>query len=322
MRATARPGWGRGALLVGALAVAAAFYLTGTNLAVSQTTALDARRVGDDPGLDPDAGVWDRAPAVETPMTAQAVAYPFGGGSVPVMDVRALHDGDTLFLRVEWEDDTLDDTTIRAEDFSDGVAVEFPAEGASSVPAVCMGQADAGVNIWQWRADRAGNLPQDAPELHPDAYVDLYPSTDDLYFPARNVGNPQAATDGPAVQNLVAQGFGTLEPAADQPVSGTGRWEDNRWSVVLARPFDAGADTQPTFTTSGEIDVAFAVWNGSEEDRNGQKSVSSFVRLSLADEALPPEPLDETYVLMGLVAVIVAVAVPTIWSTVRQRGTP
>lgn len=294
---------GRRIVVALAAGVAVGLYVLGVNPAVSQTQVLEARMVDDGPGLDPDASEWDRAPAIEVPMTAQAVAYPLGGGSVPLIDVRAIHDGDTLYLRLEWEDPTVDDSTVRAEEFSDAVAVELPSEAGSSVPAVCMGQADNGVNIWQWRADRGEGLPADVADLHPDGYVDQYQSTDDVFFPAREAGNPVADTEQP-VQNLVAQGPGSLAPAETQPVQGRGRWRDGRWSVVVARPFAAESGAEPSFALAQPVDVAFAVWNGSEGDRNGQKSVSSFVRLEASEEGLPDAPISSTAVAVVLAGVL------------------
>jgi Ethylbenzene dehydrogenase len=143
----------RRVVLAGAVLAALTLLVFDANPAVSQTDTLISLRLDDNPGLDPASGAWARATEIRVPLTAQTVTYPFGGGSVPVVAVRALHDADHLYLRVEWTDDTVDDATFRPQDFADAVAVEFPAAAGTSVLAVCMGQADGGVNIWQWRAD-------------------------------------------------------------------------------------------------------------------------------------------------------------------------
>ena len=318
-----RMGRGRALLLGVALVMAGGLYVTGVNPAVSQTAALQAHHVADGPGLDPGAGVWDRARAIDMPLTAQGNTYPLGGGSVSVMDVRALHDGETLFIRMQWDDPSVDDATVRAEDFADAVAVQFPADPSSSVPSVCMGQADQGVNIWQWRADTDAGVPQVAGDLHPDAYVDQYPSTDDLSYPAREVGNVVSGADGPVVTDLVAEGFGTLTEADDQSVLGQGAWDDNQWAVVVARPFASSDDNRPTFAAPGVVDTAFAVWNGAEGDRNGQKSVSSFVRLDISTEELPPAGFDQGNVLAVVVLLAGIVGVVAAWPVlVRRRNGP
>ncbi len=285
------------------LAVAAILQVLGANPAVSQSTSLIAMRIEQAPTLDPEDAAWKRAPAVEMALTAQSVSYPFGGGSVPAARVQAMHDNSTLFVRVSWNDTTEDNSTVAPEDFADAVAVEFPAVAATSTPSICMGQADSGVNIWQWRADSERPLPTTASELHPDGYVDEYPSTDDLYFPARAAGNPYAGARGP-VQDLVAVGFGTLGPAADQSVEGKGVRGRSSWSVVFARPFASPDASRPTFAVGTTTDMSVAAWDGAADDRNGKKSISAFLRLSVSGEVLPPAPIGRTTVLATLGGIV------------------
>jgi complex iron-sulfur molybdoenzyme family reductase subunit gamma len=190
---------------------------------------------------------------------------------------------------MEWSDHTVDDAVSRAQDFTDAVAVEFPAAAGTSVPAVCMGQADGGVNIWQWRAEAQAAGPrqaQDPEDVTGNGYVDLYQETGDLFFPAREAGNV-VATNAGAVEDLVAIGFGTIGPASSQTIQGRGDRHQGRWRVVVARPFPAPDADRPSFEVGTQTDVAFAIWDGSRGDRNGQKSVSQFVRLDLSDRRAP-----------------------------------
>ena len=99
----------------------------------------------------------------------------------------------------EISDATPNSGTMRTT-FTDAAAIQFPAEAGSEVPFICMGQADQAVNIWQWRGDQ--QLPPSAPV--DGGYVDLYPFEDDLYYTARQAGNPLSQTDRLPVQNLVA----------------------------------------------------------------------------------------------------------------------
>lgn len=280
----------RAVAVVLCLAVAALLQVLDANPAVSQSTSLTAMRTDRAPSLDPGDSVWKRAPAVEVPLSAQSVTYPFGGGSVAMVRAQAMHDDDTLFVRVSWDDSTADIRTSRVEDFADAVAVQFPAVASSSAPAICMGQADNGVNIWQWRADRQGELPGAVEDLNANGYVDLYPSTDDLFFTAREAGNVVAQDGKTPVEDLVAGGFGTLSPAADQSVLGQGHWGSGKWAVVFSRPFVSDDDGRPTFDVGSVTDVAVAAWDGDHDDRNGQKAVSQFLRLSITGEELPAMP--------------------------------
>ncbi len=251
------------------------------NPAVAQSRSVTAWKVAESPGLDPDSPIWDEITALTIPLTAQQVTAPVGGGTVPSVRVSAAHHDQTLYVNIEWTDTTLDDGSGAPEEFADAVAIQIPAEHGAAVPAVCMGQADGAVNIWQWRADRQHGLDQLGKGSD---FVDLYPNTDELFYPAQRAGNALATPGAEVVQNLVASGFGTLEPASLGVVAGQGRHLDSQWRAVFARPFPAQDDFQPTFKAGVEFDVAFAVWDGRRADRDGQKSVSSFVRLKVSDK--------------------------------------
>ncbi len=272
-------------LMIAALALvlggAAAMQLLDANPAVSQNQELIAREANSDPGLDPASSVWDGVAGIQLPVSAQPGAYAAGGGSIAAVTVQALHYKEQMFFRVEWDDSTEDAVTTRVQDFSDAVAVEIPARSATSVPSICMGQADQGVNIWQWRADSA-EAEHDPDKLYANAAVDFYPSRDNLWYPARAVGNPYAIPGAGPAQDLVAHAFGTIGPASSQDVKASGSYGDGKWAVVFSRGFDGATADQASFSAGDDTDIAFAVWNGSEGDRNGMKSVSQFATLSIS----------------------------------------
>jgi hypothetical protein len=159
-----------------------------------------------------------------------------------------------------------------------------------------MGQADQSVNIWHWRADNEAG-PAETPA---SGYVDQYPATDDLHYPARAAGNPYAQPHGGTVQNLVAGGFGTLTPIDAQQVRGHGTHDGERWTVVFARDYPAPGPFQPTFVDGQVIDVAFAAWDGALAQRDGIKSVTSFVQLELTGNAPPTSSLVPAAVVAAL----------------------
>ena len=154
-----RPRPGAAVLL---LSGAAALLLTttGTRLAASQEVVLTANETGEEvPVTDPWDGFWEGVPKVDVPLSAQSAVPPTGGrGST--MSARAVHDGETLFLLGEWPDASADRSLGRTEDFTDAVAVQFPAPGGTQVPAFCMGNPTAAVNVWQWRADSQRGVPE------------------------------------------------------------------------------------------------------------------------------------------------------------------
>lgn len=270
-------------LILALVLVAVALRVTDANPALAQTQTIGAWRVTSQPSMDGSAPDWQSILPVFLPTTAQQVTPPMGGGAVERVAVRAVHWEEDLYVMLEWADSTPDYLSDRYEAFSDAAAIQFPAEAGSAVPFICMGQADQAVNLWHWRSDQQ----EDAPGLPADGYADLYPSTDDLYFPARAAGNPLSQLDRSAVRNLVAGGFGTLTATDQGELEGQGLYSDGRWMVVYTRPFDASGALQPTFGGEQPIDVAFAVWDGSKGERDGIKSVSSFTQLVITPEDPP-----------------------------------
>ena len=265
-------------VLLVALVAAAGIRAFDVKPAIAQSQTLTAWRSVADPGLDPDNPIWDEVPSEFVQLTAQNVAPPMSSGGTPWVQVAGLHFDDVLYVNLRWFDATADSATDAVGVFSDAVAIQFPAVAATSVPALCMGQADTAVNIWHWRADS-----QEGVALVPGSgYVDMYPDVGTLHYTAAAAGNPMVSA--PAVQNLVAGGFGTLAALDSQVIAGVGSHGETGWSVTMARPFTPPGELQPTFSPGGIMDVAFAVWNGDNDDRNGKKSVSAFMRMAVDDD--------------------------------------
>jgi DMSO reductase family type II enzyme heme b subunit len=300
------------------LVAAGALQLFDANPAASQTLRLTAYSASDDPGLDPAHKAWKNAVAVQVPLSSQAGAYVSGGGSIPMVTAKALHVDNRLLIRVEWADATRDESTTRVQDFADAVALEFPARAATSVPAICMGQADAGVNIWHWRADSQAGFKEPA-QVYAGSIVDMYPSRDTLFFTARAAGNPYSNPEAGPVQTLVSQTFGTLTAATVQDVQGSGVYKDGTWAVVFERAYTGADGNQASFSDGARTDMAFAVWNGSEGDRNGKKSVSQFVQLSIMGGDAPGS--DGANRMTVLIAVALLVGLSGLGVTLATVGT-
>lgn len=307
--------------------VAVMLRVTEANPAQAQTLTIGAWRVSEDPGLDGSAPEWQSILPVFVPTTAQQITPPMGGGAVERVGIRAVHWEDELFVMLEWSDFTPDYFSDRSEAFTDAAAIQYPAEAGSEVPFICMGLADQAVNIWQWRSDQQGELPG----LPPNGYVDLYPQTDDLHLTARAAGNPLSQEVRSPVHNLVAGGFGTLTSSDSDALRGQGVYSDGRWMVVYSRPFEPAGELQPAFSADQPIDVAFAVWDGSQQERDGIKSVSAFTRLAITPEDpprrgvaatgdwpayTPPSPMLAYSI--GFIA-LVAVVAGAVWFYLRRR---
>jgi len=79
--------------------------------------------------------------------------------------------------------------------------------------------------------------------------------------------------DGKA-ESLVAAGFGSLTPASVQDVRATGVRTPRGWEVVITRPLRTTSEDSVRLDGVREIPVAFAVWNGSNQERDGFKAVT------------------------------------------------
>ena len=116
--------------------------------------------------LDGAGGAWRRASSEDlklmgTPVGLQpteAIRAAWMGkaiGAVHAARVAALHNGELLAVRLEWEDPSEDGQLGDTTAFPDGAAVLFPA--APDAPLMTMGAPGAGVNAWYWRADEDGS---------------------------------------------------------------------------------------------------------------------------------------------------------------------
>jgi hypothetical protein len=289
-------------LLVMFLLAAAALTLLKIPAASSQGVTLVSGWVeGDLPVEDASAAAWQSATALEVPLSAQNVAKPFLLESkIKSVTVRALQNEAQVAFLVEWADATEDDSSVAIQDFRDAAALQFPLREGQ--PFFCMGQQGGNVNLWHWKADWQAEIfaRKEMEAQYPDMYVDYYPYaeaaqgklasvaeyTDQNYLPAAAAGNLLAATTLQSpVEDLVAGGFGTLtaEAAEGQNVQGFGTWQDGKWQVIFSRSLDSAEAEDVVFEPGKTYSVAFAVWDGANEERNGQKSTSQWVSLQLSE---------------------------------------
>ncbi len=279
------------------------------------------------PNDDPWSAVWEGAPSRQVLLSAQQITPPFGGGGVASLTVRALHDNGRVFILLEWYDDDVDDAVNGSGLFADAAALQFPAV-AGDEPAYTMGSADHPVSIWQWKAVWQADIDRGFAtglSRYPDTAVDTYPNRDDpRYNPARYVGNQLAdSAHVSPVENLIAEGFGTLTFAEVQDVSGVGSWRSGTWRALFIRDFDSAAATA-TFSVGEDTLVAFAVWDGGAGDRNGQKSIAPFIVLGISNEAGPATPPagpggnGNLQVLLAITAVLVLMLIVSVGGLVRE----
>lgn len=254
-----------------------------------------ARRVAEVPG-HPDSGLWRTAPAVNLHL----MPLWWRTDRPEALNVQALHDGRRLALLLTWADATHDATAIRPQDFRDAAAIQFAL--APDPPFFAMGEREAPVNIWMWKAERQADLEpvfQDLEKLYPNIGIDSYPNllrspleqpmrnaltleSDPAFVTAWGAGNIVAdPTRKSAAEDLTARGFGTLRarPRADQAVRATGEYETGSYRVQFVRELDTARRDAAALRPASRTAVAFAVWNGAAGDRDGKKSVTIWQEL-------------------------------------------
>ncbi len=112
--------------------------------------------------LDPASAAWRKAKTntvvlSPTPIDMQPTEYvrvswkgrPYGKASS--MRVSALHNGEQIFFRLLWTDETEDMKIADINQFVDAAAVLFPL--VEDAPLLGMGTKGKPVNAWMWRAD-------------------------------------------------------------------------------------------------------------------------------------------------------------------------
>ncbi len=169
------------------------------------------------------------------------------------------------------------------------------ANSASQTTFHGMGGRGGPVNIWHWKADWQVEVASrdDIGQVYPDMAVDRYPeeSFGNTYLTGAAAGNLISAPSprSSPIEDLNAIGHGTLtsQPLDQQNVAGTGVYVDGHWSVVFVRELEPSGPRDVGFSGAGQ--VAFAVWDGSSGDRNGQKSTSEWLSYKFQASSSDPE---------------------------------
>jgi len=235
---------------------------------------------------------WDRVPLHPAKLLLQDMVEPrLMQGSTSFVRVQAVTDGQKIAFRLTWNDSTLDDVPGPGR-FADAVALQMPASTTADVPAPQMGETGRAVEITYWSAifqAVVNGRKDDIQAIYPRSAVDHYPfeapslkpgsaaqqEMAKRYAPARSLGNPMSGPRAVPVQDLLAEGPGTIRPAEKTLSSGSGKYSRDGWSVLLVRPLPNGA--QP----GGRTQVAFAVWEGSHQEVGSRKMRTAWVPLSL-----------------------------------------
>ena len=239
--------------------------------------------------LDPADSVWNSLPYHPARLILQDMVEPrLMDPSTAEVEVTAMTDGEQVAFRLEWIDGSQDDLP-GPQSFIDGCAVQIPANDEAAVPAPQMGEEKKTVEIAYWRADWQAIVDGRADEItsiYPNASIDHYPfkaeslkknpkAQEEMakrYAPARQLGNNRSGPRIDPVEDMIAEGPGTLSPA--KAISkGKGVRTSKGWSVVIVRPL-------PAFLTEQKgANIAFAVWQGANRETGARKMRTGWIPL-------------------------------------------
>jgi hypothetical protein len=198
--------------------------------------------------LATDSGAWDQKPTnvllSRTPRIYQT--EPPVDRTAPACEVRALHSGSKLYLRLMWDDVT---------------------RNAPEAPPAMTGEAGDPKQLYKRPTRETSTFPDAAAVMVPERWTGpAFPSLlmGDVHSPARLYY--WNASRGAAV--LSASGRATPQPTGES-FPHHARHADGKWALTVALP-------EPP----NDYPVAFAIWDGAYGDRDGLKFFSVWYVLS------------------------------------------
>jgi len=183
---------------------------------------------------------WDQVPAHRISLNRTPPLYDTDEPAsleIPVLDVRVARAGGQVLVQMSWVD---------------------PTQDAAALPEVPNTPPET----------RFRKLPTQAEDRFFDAAAVMFPEKKGAITPSLQMGDAEDpvqiyywnATRGPMLMEAAGRGT-TRRTGASFAAHGT--YEKGRWTVALALP-DLPAGTP----------LAFAIWNGSQKDRDGRKYFS------------------------------------------------
>jgi len=215
-----------------------------------------------------DDPLWDSAEPAYIPMAGQIIVKPrWFDPRVDGVWVQAIHDGESVTVRLRWSDPNLSPDPLWA-DWKTGVVsfmgptegdppeagpapdqflVQFPMQMPQGMerPYFMRGDARRPVYLWQWQSDRNTALEGEARGLGSETY-----------------------------------------PADGQDLTMTAAHQDGQWQVMFTRSLVTEDEGDLDFITGQAIPIAFFGWDGDNGESGTRGSVSSWYFLFLQD-AMP-----------------------------------
>ena len=240
----------------------------------------------------PSDAVWDSAPEHLGKLLPQDLVEPRQlKPTTPEVRVRAVTSGSDVAFRLEWVDATQSDMPGPSK-FLDGCAIQIPKLIEANPPDPQMGQAGHAVEVSFWRADWQASVngrKDTIKEIYPNASIDHYPfeakslepgssgqkEMASRYAPSQAVGNRRVGPRESPVEELIAEGPGTLSPVPGGKGRGSGVRTKDGWAVVITRKVPDG------LAPNKRTQIALAVWEGAGKEVGARKMRSGWIPLAM-----------------------------------------
>ena len=259
-------------IVVGTLLFAVVFGLTWLEVSTVSSHGIVIRShfmSGETPS-DPTDPAWETVSALPVPLSGQVITRPvWPEPSAKALSIRSIHNGKEISFLLEWQDATRNERLTPGV-FRDGAAIALPLGNAPAF--FCMGQLDHYLNIWHWKADWQSDVDRRAARTKKKGNK------------RRGIRRFEVIPRRPSsVEDLIGGGFSTLTSKKRQGrIKGQAEWKRGFWRVVMKRPLtNSGDDLEnEALLQAGRLQaIAFAVWNGENKERNGQKAVAPWMQL-------------------------------------------
>ncbi|MEW6247609.1 MAG: ethylbenzene dehydrogenase-related protein [Nitrospirota bacterium] len=252
------------------LVLMSAFVLGGLGIPVvsSEGMIIRSHLIEGEIPTAPEDPAWNKIPPMTLPLSGQIITRPvWPEPTARALVVRSVHNGKDIAFLLEWQDNTKNDR-LTPGTFRDGVAVGLPLGDAPAF--FCMGQLDHYINIWHWKADWQSDIDRRAARAAEKQSGEV----------RRFEVIPRRVS---SVEDLIGGGFSTLTTKEKQGrVQGKATWKDGVWHVVIRRPLSTEEQENEAKLIPGRMQaIAFAVWNGENKERNGQKAVAPWFQLAI-----------------------------------------
>jgi DMSO reductase family type II enzyme heme b subunit len=303
-------------LIGGAFVLALLMWAVNFQPVSSESTKLTAMYSAATPNLlDFNAPVWredavspktnEKIATTVVPLSGQFYIKPYGGNTLEVK-ARAAHNGKEIAFHLQWKDETLNATGNSADlinTFSDGAAVEFPLDPLPGrQPFRCMGQPDALVNIWHWKAERDPAITDKPVKTASGKAAKNYVGPNAAYLVDPNRDDPDTAARYDAATKTWTLIFKrTLETS-------------DRKTAVIFRNLEAGIGTPGSSLGASAFatQIAFAIWDGGAGEKLSKKAVSTWVDLTVEEGDPSAQQLGNLLNMVGI-GVITLVACFLCW---------